>query len=255
MDPIWIAVGVIGAIVLVVLLLRLTRRGERVIDSGPVASTTTAPQAAGASAASGSGFLGLGGKSFEGPGEILEARGVHDAECGIADWLMEDINRVVGTDLDTDQMVIQRVADIALKASADLKATGRAVVELPYIAATADGPKHYRREITRDEAELGMIDHGILLVDELLQWRGHDAQTVSLGGWLEAEADEESGESLDPPSTRRMADAAEQAMDAVTRTGRAIVDLPGLVAQNGSTFHFRREFDRAAMEIMLGDAG
>lgn len=249
MDAIWIAVGVIGALLLVILLVRLGRSGERVIDSGPGPVAAVAePEAAAAAPTA----RGISSGDAGGPGEVLEARGVSDAECGLADWLMDDINRTLGVDLTSDQMVINRVADAALQVSADLKATGRAAINLPYLTADARGPQHYQREIAVNEAELGMLHHGVLLVDELLQWRGRDARTMALGAWLEAEAEEDSGHSFDAASSLRLADAAEQAMAAIASTGSAVVDLPGLVDQKGGTLNFRREFDRAELDDMIG---
>jgi hypothetical protein len=248
MNAIWIAIGAGGAIVLVIALVMMGRRGERVIDSGPVV-----PEPAGKPPAAAK-VKASGGASYEGPGEILEARGAHDAESGLADWLMADIDNAVGMKLNGDQIVIQRVADAALKAAADLKETGRAVVELPYIAAAADGPRNYRREIAREEAEVGMVEHGILLVDELLQWRGRDARTVALGGWLEMEADEQlSSGGLAPAATQRVADAAEKAIVDIDRTGHADVDLPGLTGMDGEMEHLRRAIDRAALERILSE--
>jgi molecular chaperone DnaK (HSP70) len=151
--------------------------------------------------------------------------------------------------------VITRLADAAVKASADLKATGRARIDLPYITADAGGPKHYQRDLTREEAERGMIEEGALLVDELMEWRGRDASTVALASWLESEADEDGGDgSLDAASVQRLANAAEQAMADIGRAGNAIVELPGLTKLGGGAFHFRRAFDRAALDEMIGEA-
>lgn len=237
MEPIWIAVAG-GVVLLVVLLLMMGRRKERVIDMGapataadddaepaPVMAETTANDATS-------------------PGELLEVRGRDEGTCALGDWLMEDVNRALGADLSADKMVIARLADAAEKASADLKASGQALVELPYLAADASGPKHYRREVARAEAELGMIQHGTLLVDELLEWRGRDARTVALGGWLDMEA---SDELLHPASVQKVADAAEQALVMLDQSGRAVVDLPDLVTEEGKAVHFRREFDRTVL--------
>lgn len=251
MEPVWIVVAAAVAVVLVVLLIMLARGKERVIDAGGgpvdvVEDDPATPEPADED--------GLAPAGATGPGEVLGARGKDDAECGLADWLMEDLNRTLGGDYSTDRMVITRLADAALKASADLKATGRASVELPYIAADAGGPKNYQREITRQEAELGMARHGALLVDELIQWRGGDQRTVGMAEWLEAEFDEDADSSLDAAGTVRMADAAEKALADIARTGRAIVDLPGLTQEDGNARDFRREFDRATLQKMIGEA-
>ena len=244
MEPIWIAVAAGGAVLLVVLLLVLGRRKERVIDmSGPVAADDDTEPASTATAAA-----TAAASDATSPGELLELRGRDEGTCGLGDWLMEDASRALGADLSSDQMVITRLADAAEKASADLKSTGQALVELPYLTADASGPKHYRRDMSRAEAELGMIQHGTLLVDELLDWRGRDARTVALGGWLDTEV---SDELLDTASVQKLADAAEQAIVMLDQSGRAAVDLPGLATREGKAVHFHRTFDRASLPPMV----
>ncbi len=243
MEPIWIAVAAGGAVLLVVLLLVLGRRKERVIDmSAPVAADDDEPASTATAAAT------AAASDATSPGELLELRGRDEGICGLGDWLMEDASRALGADLSSDQMVITRLADAAEKASADLKTAGQALVELPYLAADASGPKHYRREMTRAEAELGMIQHGTLLVDELLDWRGRDERTVALGGWLDTEV---SDELLDTASVQRLADAAEQAIVMLDQSGRATVDLPSLTTREGKAVHFSRTFDRASLPPMV----
>jgi hypothetical protein len=252
MEPVWIVVAAAVVIVLVVLLVVMSRGKERVIDAGG-GPTGLVEDSSPAERAATDDDDGLAPANAAGPGEVLELRGKDDAECGLADWLMEDLNRTLGGNYAADRMVITRLADAALKASADLKATGRASIDLPYIAADAGGPKNYRREVTRQEAERGMIAHGALLVDELIQWRGGDARMVALAEWLEAEADEEAGSgSLDVEATVRMADAVEKAVAEIMRSGRAVIDLPGLPRDGGNPRDFRREIDRATLDALTG---
>ncbi|TWT02107.1 Hsp70 family protein [Reyranella sp. CPCC 100927] len=241
MEPIWIAVAAGGAVLLVVLLLMLGRRKERVIDmSAPVTAADEKPVATVAADTA---------NETTSAGEILEFRGQPDALCGLADWLMEDAARTLSVDLSVDRAAMTRLADAAEKASADLLSSGHAVVELPYLVADASGPKHYRREMTREEAELGMVQHGPLQANELLAWRGRDERTVELGLWIDAEA---SDQFLAPASVVRLANATEQAMADIERSGRAVVDLQGLTTDKGVAFNFRHEFDRAALDDMIG---
>ena len=252
MEPVWIIV-VAGAVVLMVVLLLLGRRRERVIDMGApdTAETGTGKDTPAGDAAKQGQDPTVGARSA---GEILEVKGKDDAECGLADWLMLEANRALGVDLSSDHMAMTRLAEAALKASADLKATGRASIDLPYLVADARGPKHFQRVVTRQEAEPGMIEHGALLVDEVIQWRGGGERAVALAEWLESEADEEAGEgNLDPAARLRLADATERALADIARAGRAVVDLPALTRDGGSPFHFRREFDRATLSEMIGD--
>jgi hypothetical protein len=258
MEPIWIAVAAAAAVLVVILLLRAGRGRERVIDMGgspAVADGTVARRDGEATAARSSDAIS--DKPAAGSltaGELLELQGKDDPECGLADWLMEDASSQLGVDLSSDRMALTRLAEAALKASADLKATGRASIQVEYLYADAGGPKHYRREVMREEAEVGMIFHGALLVDELLQWRGRDVPTRRLGEWLQDELDEDaSDKSLDVVVVQRLADATELALVDIARSGRAVVDLPGLQTLDDDTFHFRREIDRAKLDEILAE--
>jgi molecular chaperone DnaK (HSP70) len=256
MDTVWIIAAAGAVVLLVIILLLRSRGGERVIDSGgPTADSGVVVAAADASESQPTDPALASGQDFTSAGEVLEVRGKDDAECGLADWLMEDASRALGVDLAKDRLAMVRVAEAALKASADLKSSGQAGVSLPYLVADAGGPKSYQRNVTRQEAELGMVQHGALLVDELVRWRGRDQRTVALAEWLEAAIEEESdsGTGLDPVSTVRVANAAEQAMADVTRSGRAVVDLPGLTREGGGRQDFRAEFDRETLNAMIGE--
>ncbi len=247
MESIWIVAAAGVAVLLVIFLLMFGRRRERVIDMASPEATgdeTPARPAKGKDPA-------VGGHSA---GEILEVRGKDDAECGLADWLMEDANEALGIDLNCDHTAMERLAEAALKASADLKSTGRASIELPYLFADASGPKHYKRDVTREEAEVGMSFHGSLLVDELLQWRGRDERTLRLGEWLQDELDEDTRdrESINVVVVQQLADATERAMADLARSGRAVVDLPGLEIDD-KPFHFRREIDRSKLDEILAE--
>jgi hypothetical protein len=258
MDMVWI-VAAAGAVVLVVIVLLLRSRGsERVIDAGaPATDSNVVARAGDATESSPANDAALDpGQDYTSAGEVLEVRGRDDAECGLADWLMEDASRALGVDLAKDRLAMVRVAEAALKASADLKTSGQASVSLPYLIADAGGPKSYQRSITRQEAEPGMVAHGVLLVDELVKWRGRDQRTVALAEWLETAIDEESesgSNGLDPASIVRVANAVDQAMADIVRSGRAVVDLPGLTREGGGRQDFRLEFDRATLSAMIGE--
>ena len=247
MEPVWIAVAAGAVVLVIILLLRAGRGRERVIDMG-------APEAAEDKASARSPEVQDPIAGAQSAGEILEAKGKGDPECGLADWLQEDAKKALGVELENDPMALTRLSEAALKASADLKSTGRASIELPFLVADASGPKHYKREVTREEAEVGMIEHGALLVDELLQWRGRDVPTLRLGEWLQDELDEDARDkSLNVAVVQRLADATERAMVDIGHSGRAVVDLPGLETLEGNTFDFRREIDRAKLDEILAE--
>ncbi len=255
MDTVWIIAAAGAVILLVVVLLLRSRGSERVIDSGAPPATAASAHPADAGSDDTPDPALDPASQITTAGEVLELRGKDDAECGLADWLMEDAERSLDIDLAKDRLGMVRIADAALKASADLKTSGQASVSLPYLVADSGGPKSYQRNFTRHEAEIGMADHGALLVDELIRWRGRDQRTVALAEWLEAAIEEESdsGTGLDAASTVRVADAVDQAMADIARSGRAVVDLPGLTRDGGGRQDFRVEFDRETLNAMIGE--
>ena len=99
-------------------------------------------------------ILEFGGGVFE----VLSTNGdTHlggdDFDQVIIDWLAEEFKAEEGMDLKTDPMALQRLKEAAEKAKIELSSTTSTEINLPYITATATGPKHLVKTLTRAKFE------------------------------------------------------------------------------------------------------
>jgi len=108
----------------------------------------------------------LGGGTFDvsvlevgdGVFEVLSTSGdTHlggdDFDKRIVDYLAEDFQRSEGIDLRKDRQALQRLTEAAEKAKVELSSTPQTSINLPFITATADGPKHIDSNLTRAKFE------------------------------------------------------------------------------------------------------
>jgi len=108
----------------------------------------------------------LGGGTFDvsvlevgdGVFEVLSTSGdTHlggdDFDKRIVDFLADDFKSAEGIDLRTDKQALQRLMEAAEKTKQELSSTTQSSVSLPFITATADGPKHIDTTITRQKFE------------------------------------------------------------------------------------------------------
>ncbi|KAL4420215.1 hypothetical protein ABPG77_011039 [Micractinium sp. CCAP 211/92] len=108
----------------------------------------------------------LGGGTFDvsvlevgdGVFEVLSTSGdTHlggdDFDKRIVDWLAEDFQKAEGLDLRKDRQALQRLTEAAEKAKIELSGTSQTSISLPFITATADGPKHIDTSLTRAKFE------------------------------------------------------------------------------------------------------
>ena len=108
----------------------------------------------------------LGGGTFDisileigdGVFEVLSTNGdTHlgrdDFDQKIIDWLAEEFNKEEGIDLRKDPMALQRLKEAAEKAKIELSSSTQTEINLPYVTATASGPKHLVKTLTRAHFE------------------------------------------------------------------------------------------------------
>ena len=108
----------------------------------------------------------LGGGTFDisilelgdGVFEVLSTNGdTHlggdDFDQVIIDWLANEFNSAEGIDLRKDPMALQRLKEAAEKAKIELSASAQTEINLPYVTATATGPKHLVQTLTRSKFE------------------------------------------------------------------------------------------------------
>ena len=87
--------------------------------------------------------------------------GGDDIDQVIIDWLVAEFKKEQGIDLSRDAMALQRLKEAAEKAKMELSSTMQSDINLPFITATQEGPKHLNCSLTRARFEQ--------LADALLQ--------------------------------------------------------------------------------------
>jgi molecular chaperone DnaK len=87
--------------------------------------------------------------------------GGEDFDAKLVQYLAEDFRKSEGIDLTKDKLALQRLKEAAEKAKIELSSAQTTEVNLPFITADANGPKHLVRQINRAELER--------LVDDLIQ--------------------------------------------------------------------------------------
>jgi molecular chaperone DnaK len=87
--------------------------------------------------------------------------GGDDWDDAVMDWLVAEFKNESGVDLSKDRMALQRLKEAAEKAKIELSSVAETEVNLPFITATAEGPLHLQKKLTRSEFQK--------LTDSLLQ--------------------------------------------------------------------------------------
>src|SRR4249919_2284722 len=67
----------------------------------------------------------------------------------IVDWMVAEFKKDQGIDLSTDRMALQRLYEAAEKAKIELSSTMTTQINLPFVTATPEGPKHLDLQLTR----------------------------------------------------------------------------------------------------------
>ncbi|MGB5982777.1 MAG: molecular chaperone DnaK [Nonlabens sp.] len=79
--------------------------------------------------------------------------GGDDVDEKIIDFLADEFNSAEGIDLRKDPMALQRLKEAAEKAKIELSSSAQTEINLPYVTATASGPKHLVHTLTRSKFE------------------------------------------------------------------------------------------------------
>ncbi|WP_298553659.1 molecular chaperone DnaK [uncultured Algibacter sp.] len=96
--------------------------------------------------------------------------GGDDVDEKIINWLADEFNAEENMDLRKDPMSLQRLKEAAEKAKIELSSSAQTEINLPYITATASGPKHLVRTLTRSAFEK--------LIDDLVKRTIEPCQTA-----------------------------------------------------------------------------
>jgi molecular chaperone DnaK len=84
--------------------------------------------------------------------------GGDDVDQKIIDWLAEEFKKDESIDLRDDAMALQRLREAAEKAKIELSSSAQTEINLPYVTATASGPKHLVRTLPRSKFEQLIAD-------------------------------------------------------------------------------------------------
>jgi len=87
--------------------------------------------------------------------------GGDDFDQRVIDWIVDEFRKDQGIDLRNDRMALQRLKDAGEKAKIELSTTQQTEINLPFITADANGPKHLNLTLTRSKLEQ--------LVDDLVE--------------------------------------------------------------------------------------
>ncbi len=86
--------------------------------------------------------------------------GGDDFDQKITDYMLAEFKRTEGVDLSGDKMALQRLKEAAEKAKKELSSATTTNINLPFITATSEGPKHFDMNLTR--AKFDELTHDLV---------------------------------------------------------------------------------------------
>ncbi|MCI8416467.1 MAG: molecular chaperone DnaK [Lachnospiraceae bacterium] len=107
--------------------------------------------------------------------------GGDDFDQKITDYMLAEFKRMEGVDLSNDKMALQRLKEAAEKAKKELSSATTTNINLPFITATADGPKHFDMNLTRakfDELTHDLVERTVDPVTNALRDAGVTASEL-----------------------------------------------------------------------------
>jgi molecular chaperone DnaK len=99
----------------------------------------------------------------------------------IVDWMVAEFKRDQGIDLAQDRMALQRLYEAAEKAKIELSSTMTTQINLPFVTATPEGPKHLDLQLTRaklNELTAELLDRTVEPTKKCLADAGLDASKI-----------------------------------------------------------------------------
>ncbi len=107
--------------------------------------------------------------------------GGDDFDNKIIDWMLSEFKKQEGVDLSGDKMAMQRLKEAAEKAKKELSSATTTNINLPFITATAEGPKHFDMNLTRakfDELTHDLVERTAIPVQNALKDAGLSASEL-----------------------------------------------------------------------------
>ena len=108
--------------------------------------------------------------------------GGDDFDQKVTDYMISEFKRTEGVDLSNDKMALQRLREAAEKAKKELSSATTTNINLPFITATAEGPKHFDMNLTRakfDELTHDLVEATAGPVNTALKDAGLNASELS----------------------------------------------------------------------------
>ena len=108
--------------------------------------------------------------------------GGDDFDNRVTQWMIDEFKKTEGVDLSGDKMALQRLKEAAEKAKKELSSATTTNINLPFITATAEGPKHFDMNLTRakfDELTSDLIERTAIPVQNALRDAGLTAAELS----------------------------------------------------------------------------
>ena len=108
--------------------------------------------------------------------------GGDDFDNKIINWMLAEFKAKEGVDLSGDKMAMQRLKEAAEKAKKELSSATTTNINLPFITATADGPKHFDMDLTRakfDELTHDLVERTAIPVQNALKDAGLTSADLS----------------------------------------------------------------------------
>ncbi len=101
--------------------------------------------------------------------------GGDDFDQKVIDWMLAEFKNAEGVDLSNDKMALQRLKEAAEKAKKELSSATTTNINLPFITATAEGPKHFDMNLTRakfDELTSDLVERTAVPVQNAMKDAG-----------------------------------------------------------------------------------
>ena len=101
--------------------------------------------------------------------------GGDDFDNKIINWMLDEFKKAEGVDLSNDKMAMQRLKEAAEKAKKELSASTTTNINLPFITATAEGPKHFDMDLSRakfDDLTRDLVDRTAIPVQNAMKDAG-----------------------------------------------------------------------------------
>jgi molecular chaperone DnaK (HSP70) len=145
----------------------------------------------------------------------------------VVDWIVAEFKKEQGIDLSKDKQALLRVKEAAERATFELSTMMETEINLPFITADANGPKHLRLKLTRSKFEIAAV------VD-----------------WIVAEFKKEQGIDLseDKQALLRVKEAAERATFELSTVMETEINLPFITADANGPKHLRLKLTRSKFE-------